>query len=73
MALVASEIRSVAAKQCSLGVQSAARDDPTDVRPPGAVVRGVRVTVLVGVLMMDAVSGNPEDRSALKAPWCRRR
>ena len=34
--------------------------------PPGAVVRGVRVAFVVGVLVMDAMGGDPEDRSALK-------
>jgi len=34
--------------------------------PPGAVVRGVGVAFLIGVLMMDAVSGYPEDGAALK-------
>jgi len=36
------------------------------VGPPGSVVRGVGVAFLVGVLMMDAVCGDPEDGTALK-------
>ena len=35
--------------------------------PPGAVVRSVGVAFVVGVLMMDAVGGYPEDGAALKS------
>src|SRR5579875_1087839 len=34
--------------------------------PPCAVVRGVRIAILIRVLMMHPVRGHPEDRSALK-------
>src|ERR1700748_3422797 len=47
-------------------MQGAAREDPARVSPPGAVVRSVGVTFLVGVLMMDAVGGNQEEGPALK-------
>ena len=64
--LVAGEVGGVAAEQRGLGVQGAAGEDPAGVCPPGAVVRGVRIAFVVGVLMMDAVGGDPEDGSALK-------
>ncbi len=64
---VAGEVRGVAAEQSGLGVERAAGEDPAGVGPPGAVVRGVRVAFLVGVLMVDAVGGDPEDRSALES------
>ncbi len=66
VALVAGEVGSVAAEQRGLGVEGATGDDPAGVRPPGAVVRGVRVAFVVGVLMMDAVGGDPEDGSAFE-------
>ena len=66
VALVAGEVGSVAAEQGGLGVEGAAGDDPAGVGPPGAVLRGVRVAFVVGVLMMDAVGGDPEDGSAFK-------
>ena len=34
--------------------------------PPGAVVRGVGVAFVVGVLVMNTVGGYPEDWTALK-------
>ena len=64
--LVAGEVGGVAAEEGGLGVQGAAGEDPAGVGPPGAVVRGVRVAFVVGVLMVDAVGGYPEDGSALK-------
>ncbi len=66
VALVAGEVGGVAAQQGGFGVHGAAGDDPADVGPPGAVLRGVRVAFVVGVLVVDAVGGDPEDRSALK-------
>ena len=61
VAAVAGEVGGVAAEQSGLGVEGAAGDDPTGVRPPGAVARSVRVAFVVGVLMMDAVGCDPED------------
>ena len=52
-------------------MQSAAGENPAGVSPPGAVVRSVGVAFVVGVLMMDAVGGDPEDGSALKREACR--
>jgi hypothetical protein len=63
---VAGEVRGVAAEEGGLRVHGATGEDPAGVCPPGAVVRGVRVAFLIGVLMVDAVSGYPEDRAALE-------
>ncbi len=63
---VLGQVGGVTAEESGLGVQGAAGEDPAGVSPPGAVVRGVGVAFVVGVLMMDAVGGNPEDGSALK-------
>ena len=64
---VASEVGGVAAEQSGLRVERAAGEDPAGVGPPGAVVRGVRVAFLIGVLVVDAVGGDPEDRTASRA------
>ena len=70
---VAGEVGGVAAEERGLRVQGATGEDPAGVGPPGAVVRGVGVAFVVGVLMMDAVGGDPEDGSALERDACRRR
>ena len=66
VAAVAGEVGGVAAEQGGLGVEGAAGDDPTGVRPPGAVAGSVRVAFVVGVLMMDAMGGDPEDGAAFE-------
>jgi hypothetical protein len=63
---VLGEIGGVAAEESGLGVEGSAGEDPAGVGPPGAVLRSVRVAFLVGVLMMDAVGGNPEDWTAFE-------
>ncbi len=63
---VAGEVGGVAAEERGLRVQGAAGENPAGVSPPGAVVRSVRVAFVVGVLMMDAMGGYPEDGSALE-------
>ncbi len=63
---VAGEVRGVTAEEGGLGVEGAAGEDPAGVGPPGAVVRGVGIAFLVGVLMVDAMGGHPEDGSAFK-------
>ena len=60
------EVRSVTAEEGSFGVESAAGENPAGVGPPRTVVRSVGVAFLIGVLMMDAVSGDPEDGTTLK-------
>src|SRR5262249_61131109 len=47
-------------------VQGAPGDDPTCVGPEAAVVRRVRVPGLVGILMMNAVGRDPEERPAFQ-------
>src|SRR5579875_592696 len=66
LALVAGEVGGVAAQEGGFRVQGAAGEDPAGMRPPRAIMRGVRVAFVVGVLMMDAVRGDPEDGTALK-------
>jgi hypothetical protein len=60
------EVGSVASQESGFGVQSAAGEDPAGVSPLGAVVWSVGVALVVGVLMMNAMSGYPEDWTALK-------
>ncbi len=66
MDAVAGEVGGVTAEESGLGVQGATGEDPAGVSPPGAVVRRVRVAFLVGVLMMHAMRGYPEDGSAFE-------
>jgi len=64
--LIAGEIGGVATEESGLGVEGATGEDPAGVGPPGAIVRGVRIACMIGVLMMNAVGGDPEDGTALK-------
>ena len=41
------------------------REEPYDVAPPGSIARRVRVSVLVSVVVMLAVNGNPCNRRPL--------
>jgi hypothetical protein len=66
MDAVLGEVGGVTAEQSGLGVESAAGENPAGVSPPGAVVRSVGIAFVVGVLMVDAVGGDPEDGSALE-------
>src|SRR5258708_36652290 len=63
---IAGEVGSVASEERGLRVHGAAGEDPAGVRPPGAVVRSVGIAFLIGVLMVDAGSGYPEDGTALE-------
>src|SRR6185312_11509863 len=64
--LLAGEIGGVATEQGGLRVQSASGEDPAGVCPPRAVVRCVWIAFVVRVLMMDAMCGDPEDRSTFE-------
>jgi hypothetical protein len=43
-----------------------AEHDPAHVRPEETLSRRMRVAMLIGLLMMDAMNGNPEYGAALK-------
>ena len=60
------QIGNVAGQGLGLRVQRIAPDDPAHVRPPAAFARGVRVALAVAELMMHAMRGHPEDRTALQ-------
>src|SRR5678815_1074466 len=47
-------------------VQSLAGQNPSHVGPPGAFARRVRVAFTIGLLVVDAVRGDPEDRSSFE-------
>jgi len=63
---IALEVGDVAGKGFSLCVLRVAPDEPAEVSPPGALAGSVGVAFLVTVLVMNAVSGYPEDGPALK-------
>jgi hypothetical protein len=43
-----------------------AHQDPARMRPPAAIVRRVRIARQVGLLMVDAMGGHPENRAAFE-------
>ena len=45
---------------------SFSKENPTHMRPPRALMRGVRITGLIGVLVMDSMCRNPDDRASFK-------
>src|SRR5262245_23696822 len=44
-------------------MQSLARQNPARMGPPGALARRMRIAFLIGMLVMDAMCGDPENRS----------
>jgi hypothetical protein len=63
--LVLAQFGNEGEKFVRVGVHGAAGDEPAHVGPEAAVVGRVRVACLVGVLVMHAVDGYPEDGAAL--------
>jgi len=66
MEFVLAQIGNVRKKFAAVAMHSAASDDPAHMGPQTAVHRGMRIAFFVGVLMMNAVRGNPGDRSAFQ-------
>src|SRR5207245_10983593 len=64
--LVFGEIGGIAHEFAGVLVESFAEKNPAHVRPPFTVARGMRIPGLIGVLVMDAVDGDPEDGSAFE-------
>jgi hypothetical protein len=60
------EIRYVVGKCGGVVMHGFTSEDPAHVRPPFSVARGVRITLLVCELMMNAVRSHPENGSAFK-------
>src|SRR5271156_128635 len=63
--LVLSQIGDVALQCGNILAQRVPNQDPTRMRPPLAIARGVRITFLVGVLVMFTMNGHPQQRAAL--------
>jgi hypothetical protein len=57
------QIGCVAGHERGLVVQGVAGENPAGVRPPPAIMGGVRVALAIGKLVMNAVGGHPEDGS----------
>src|SRR5262249_48781737 len=64
--LVLGKIRHVARKRGRIMVHRLAHQDPSHVRPPLAIDRGVWIAFLIGILMMYAVRRHPENRPTLQ-------
>ena len=60
------EVGDVARERGGVVVHGLAHQNPAHVRPPFAVHRRMRIAFFVGMLVMDAVRGYPEDRAALE-------
>ena len=63
----ADEVGDVALKNSGLRMQGVAPKQPSGVGPPTALARTVGVALLIAVLVVDAMSGYPEDGSAFKS------
>src|ERR1035438_9445780 len=66
MNLVFSEVGHIAGEGRGVMVHRLAAQDPSHVRPPLAVERGVRIAVFVRELVMNAMRGYPENRAAFE-------
>ncbi len=64
--LVLAEIGRVAREHVGVVVHRLAGQDPADVRPVGAFSRRVRIAFVIRMLVMNAMRGDPENRSALE-------
>ena len=64
--LVLAQVRHVAREHLGVVVHRLAGEDPAHVRPVGAFARRVRIAFVIRMLMMNAMRGDPEDRSALE-------
>ena len=60
-------IGSVLAHQLGVAMLSVAVDDPSHVCPKTAIARGVRIPLLVRLLVMNAMRGNPENRATFQS------
>ena len=66
MKLIFAKIGNVSQKIGAVVMKGLPGKNPTHVRPEAAVARGVRIARLVGQLMMNAMRGHPEDRTAFQ-------
>lgn len=67
MKLVLAKIGDIRQKLSGMAVHRLARHDPTNVRPQTTVAGRMWIAFLVGVLVMNAVRGDPEYRSTFKS------
>src|SRR5579863_501589 len=72
MELVFCEIGHVTRQGCGVVMHGLPGQNPAHVRPPLAVDGRMRIAFVVGILMMNAMRGYPENRSAFKSQSCAR-
>src|SRR5579863_3812301 len=70
MKFVFGQVGSVARQGGGVVVHGLAHKDPAHVSPPFAFDWRMRIAFLIGVLMMNAMGGYPEDGTALKGEGC---
>src|SRR5579863_1999556 len=66
MKLVFGQIRDVTGQCCRVMMHRFAHQYPTHMGPPLAIHRRMRITLLIGMLVMDAMRCYPENRPALQ-------
>ena len=66
MKLIFGEVGNISCQRRRVVVHRLAHQDPAHVRPPFAIVRRMRIAILIGILVMDAVRRYPENRAALE-------
>src|ERR1700683_2368900 len=64
--LVFGEIGNVTGECGCVVMHGLAHQDPAHVSPPLAIDRGMRVAFVIRILVMNAMRGHPENRSAFK-------
>src|SRR3954470_9750993 len=63
---IAHQIGYVTGEYRCVVVQPFAGEDPPHMRPPRAFARRVRIAFVIGILMMDPMGRNPENRPAFE-------
>ena len=68
--LVFREIGHIVSERGGVVMHGLSGQDPAHMRPPGTIDRRMRITVLVSILVMNAVRRHPKNRPALKRQSC---
>ncbi len=67
MKFIFAEIGNVRQERVQLVMHGLARQNPAHVGPKAAIVRGMGIAFFVRILVMHAMGGDPENRSAFKS------
>src|ERR1700722_14819676 len=67
MEFVFAKVRNKGQKLCRVVMHGLPRQEPANVSPEAAIMRRVRIAFFVGVLVMHAMDGHPEDWAAFQS------